>query len=98
MKKVEGICTLKPHYANEMGISTSSSLLDSISFMLFLTDIWGSKYCKNILKNIWFNEQNELALTAVLLFGQFQWLFCKLLNDHKFSWLFIQATSSLQHG
>lgn len=79
MKKVEGICTLKPHYANEMGISTSSSLLDSISFMLFLTDIWGSKYCKNILKNIWVNEQNELALTAVLLFGQFQWLFvsCK---------------------
>lgn len=46
LKKVEGICTLKPHYANEMRISTSSILLDSISFMLFLTDIRGSKYCR----------------------------------------------------
>lgn len=46
LKKVEGRCTLKPHYANETGISTSSSLLDSISFMLFLTDIRGSKHCR----------------------------------------------------
>lgn len=46
LKKVEGICTLKPHYADEMGISTSSNFLDSIYFMLFLTDTRESKYCR----------------------------------------------------
>lgn len=78
LKKVEEICTLKPHYANEMGVSTSSSLLDSITFMLFLTDIRESKYCRKHIEEHLVQWADELVLTAVLLFGHFQWLFCKL--------------------
>lgn len=37
-------------YANEVGISTSSNLLDGVSFILFLTDIKESKYCRKSIE------------------------------------------------